>query len=172
MAAGKDTQQANHRPATPVVGRGRDPFNAMQTCIARSTVMTEPGTGYFQQDPVENRCHAYTWVAGYTMRSSSGGTPATGPGESPQAGLRKDTIYICPRRFESFNRLFFNVVVVHELAHFCGPPEGGGEIGDFSYRREGPSSFALPPELALRTADCYAHVAGQAWLGNEAPYTS
>jgi hypothetical protein len=147
-------------------------FTTMHTCIARSTVMTQPGTGYFQEDAQENRYHAYTWAGGYTMRAPSGGTPKTGPGETPYPGLRKDTIYICPRRFASFNQLFFTVVVVHELAHFCGPPEGATDISDFGYRKQGATFFALRPELALRTADCYAHFAGEARLGREAPYSS
>jgi hypothetical protein len=158
--------------ALQAVARMNALFSTMQACIGHSSVMTEPGTGYFQEDPHENRHHAYTWPGGYTMRSPSGGPPRTGPRDLPYPGLRKDAIFICPRRFQSFSPLFFTVVVVHELAHFCGPREGSGDIGDFSYRKRGAAFFSLTPAQALRTADCYAHFAGEARLGTEAPYTS
>jgi len=42
----------------------------------------------------------------------------------------------------------------------------------YTTRKHGGAFFALRPELALRTADCYAHFAGEARLGHEAPYAS
>jgi hypothetical protein len=103
----------------------------------------------------------------------AGGPPTTGPGDLPYAGVRKDTIYICPRKLNIQQSAYYTIVVVHELAHFCGPVEGGANaIVDYSYRRKGEAFFRLTPWQAERTADCYAHFAGEAKLvDHEAPHS-
>lgn len=147
-------------------------FNTMETCIARATPMTMQGTGYFQEDPLENRYCAYTWSGGYMMAGpAAGGPPVTGAGERPHGGVRKDTIYICPRKLNVQKSEYYTIVVVHELAHFCGPIGGSPDaIDDHGYRRK-PGFFQLTPWQAERTADCYAHFAGEAKLGYEAPHS-
>ncbi|MCP5115142.1 MAG: hypothetical protein GY953_30285 [bacterium] len=153
------------------VARIRSLYNTMETCIARSTPMTQLGSGYFQEDSFENRHFAYTWAGGLTKAGpKSGGPPKTRPGEKPVAGVRKDTIYICPRKLNVQHNDYYRIVILHELAHFCGPVGGSPEsIEDYGYRRK-PGFFQLPSRLALRTADCYAHFAGEAKLGQEAPH--
>jgi hypothetical protein len=164
--------KVSKRDALAAVGRIRGVYNTMETCIGRSTVMTMQGTGYFQEDPLENTCWAYTWPGGYTMPGPpSGGPPVTGATDpKPQPGVRKDAIYVCPRKLNMVLSEFYTVVVVHELAHFCGPIEGSPDaIVDHGYRRK-PGFFQLSPRNAERTADCYAHFAAEAKLGREAPH--
>jgi hypothetical protein len=87
----------------------------------------------------------------------------------PTAPCRKDTIYLCPRKLNVQASDFYTIVVVHELAHFCGPIEGSADaIDDHSYRRRA-DFFQLTPYNAGRTADCYAYFAGESMLGREAP---
>ena len=158
--------------ALAAVARMRALYNTMETCIARSTPMTQPGTGYFQEDKFENRYYAYTWAGAYTMAGpSSGGPPVTGQADLPHGGVRKDTIYVCPRKLNVQKSQFYTVVVVHELAHFCGGVDGSPtSIDDHGYRRK-PGFFQLNPWQAEHTADCYAHFAGESKLGHEAPYS-
>ena len=60
-------------------------------------------------------------------------------------------------------------VIVHELAHFCGPEVNSSDvIEDHSYRQR-PNFFQLTPRQAIRTADCYSEFAGEAKLGVEPP---
>src|SRR5262245_46482812 len=84
-----------------------------------------------------NKSYAYTWAGGYTLAGpKSGGPPVSA--ELPYPGVRKDTIYLCPRKLNTQSPDYYTLVVVHELAHFCGPHEGtSNAIVDHSYRRRG-----------------------------------
>lgn len=113
--------------------------------------------------------YAYTWAGGYTLPGrKSGGPPVSDA--LPYPGVRKDSIYLCPRKLNTQSADYYTVVVVHELAHFCGPHEGTpNAIVDHSYRRRA-DFFKLTACQAERTADCYARFASEAQLGREAPY--
>ena len=155
--------------ARALVGRIRVLYNTMEACIGRSTPMTTLGTGYFQEDPHNNKSFAYTWPGGYTLAGPKTGGPPISV-ELPVPGVRKDAIYLCPRKLNVQSSAFYTIVVVHELAHFCGPLEGTADaIVDHSYRRR-PGFFLMNAYQAERTADCYAHFAGEAKLGFEAPH--
>jgi hypothetical protein len=156
--------------ALSLVAKINSLFLTMETCIGRSTPMTSPGTGYFQEDPHNNRAYAYTWSGGYTMPGPKAGGPPVSS-ELPVPGVRKDAIYVCPQKLNVQPPDFYTMAIVHELAHFCGPLEGTSDaIVDHSYRNR-PNFFQLSPWEAERTADCYAHFAGEAALGREAPHS-
>jgi hypothetical protein len=87
---------------------------------------------------------------------------------------RQAAVYICPRVLNAHSDFSYTRIIVHELAHFCGPETGARTIDDFGYRdRKVPAEhakfFDLRPEKAIRTADCYAEFAGYAYLGREVP---
>jgi hypothetical protein len=85
--------------------------------------------------------------------------------------VRTDAIYICPRKLNVQSLNYYTIVIIHELAHFCGPHRSRNDfVTDHAYRREGKKFFDMSPRKALTTADCYAHLAGEAALGAEAPY--
>jgi hypothetical protein len=84
--------------------------------------------------------------------------------------VRVDRIYVSPRQLNAHPNEAYTVVVVHELAHFCGGPLGDkNAVIDHSYRRKA-GFFDLSPEKALRTADCYAHFAGHLTVDREPQY--
>ena len=139
----------------------------MGTCIERSTALTSPGSGYFQEDPKENRHLAYTYPGGFTL-NVGGKPPLSKPGYTGPVN-RQDSILICSRNVGSKGLEVVAYIVVHELAHFCGPQRGAGHIDDFSYRRKGAVFFQLSPDLARRTADCYAQFAAESALKREPP---
>lgn len=153
----------------------RSTFVSMETCIGHSSPLTTPGSGYFQEDPRDNEASAYTFSGGFTRRSRTHTTPPMSH-EDNYLGLnqREDTIFICPRVLNTASNEFYTKVIVHELAHFCGPPPGADEIGDHGYRdHRVPDSkdsfFKLSPHMAIRTADCYSEFAGEAYLRREPP---
>jgi hypothetical protein len=151
------------------LGRIRILYNTMEACIGRSTPMTTLGTGYFQEDPHNNKSFAYTWSGGYTMAGPKTGGPPVSI-DLPIPCVRKDVIYLCPRKLNVQSSAFYTIVVVQELAHFCGPVEGSADaIVDHGYRRR-PGFFQLNAYHVERMADCYAHIAGEAKLGFEAPH--
>jgi len=155
--------------ALGLVGRMTALYNTMETCIGRSTPMTAPGTGYFQEDPYKNSGFAYTWAGAYTLAGPKTGGPPVST-DLPYPGVRKDAIYLCPRKLNTQSPDFYTMTIIHELAHFCGPVENTPDaIVDHSYRSR-PGFFQLAPYQAERTADCYAHFAGEAQLGIEAPH--
>ncbi len=152
--------------AINAIGRIDQIYQTGIACIGHASPMTREGSGYFQEDPKRNTAHAYTYEGGYHV----------GPKWSKDAGysgpnVRMDAIYICSRRYKSYSLDTYTMVVVHELAHFCGPPRPNADIiEDHSYRRKGSAFFKLSAKDAMRTADCYAHFAGEVSLGKEAPY--
>jgi len=135
-------------------------------CIGHASPMTQEGSGYFQEDTKRNTAHAYTYEGGYHVGPKwSKDAKYSGP------NVRMDAVYICSRRYKSYSLDTYTMVVVHELAHFCGPPRPNTDIiVDHSYRRKGSAFFKLSAKNAMRTADCYAHFAGEVTLGREAPY--
>lgn len=148
----------------------RRTFIDMETCIGHPSPLTEPGSGYFQEDPVENQALAYTFFGGFTRKSRTKTTPPLS-GEDNYAGpsQRQDTIFVCPRRLNTHSDGFYTGTIVHELAHFCGSEiDSANRIADHSYRHR-PDFFRLSPYNAIRTADCYSEFAGEAALGHEPP---
>lgn len=145
-------------------------FLSMETCIGHASPLTAPGSGYFQEDPVANQALAYTYYGGFTRRSRNKSTPAmSGEDNYEGANQRQDTIFICPRTLNGHSNDFYTSIIVHELAHFCGPEVNSADrIGDHSYRHR-PDFFQLSPAQAIRTADCYSQFAGEAKLGHEPP---
>lgn len=152
--------------------RIRSTFVAMEACIGHSSALTTLGSGYFQEDPFETRGTAYTFEGGFTRRSRTKSTPPMSKDDN-YAGpnQRQDTIFVCPRVLNAHSDEFYTKVIVHELAHFCGPEPGRG-IGDHGYRNGNLSEqndpfFKLTPEFAIRTADCYSEFAGSSYLQHE-----
>jgi len=146
-------------------------FLDMQICIGHGSPLTSPGSGYFQEDPKENRHLAYTYNGGFSRRSQGGGPPLSKP-EYTGPVNRQDTILICSRNVGSKSLEVVTYIIVHELAHFVGPDlHDVNRIDDHSYRKLGQVFFEIPPQVALRTADCYAQLAAEARLKREAqPY--
>lgn len=148
----------------------RSTFISMETCIGHPSPLTEPGSGYFQEDPFENQALAYTFFGGFTRKSRTKTTPPLSR-EDNYGGpnQRQDTIFICPRRLNTHSDGFYTSIIVHELAHFCGREiDSADRIADHSYRHR-PNFFQLTPSQAIRTADCYSEFAGEARLGHEPP---
>jgi hypothetical protein len=167
--------QVGPQGAAASLARIRGTFIKMETCIGHSSPFTELGSGYFQEDPLEAHASGYTFHGGFTRRSQTKTTPPMSR-EDRYSGqnLRQDTIFICPRVLNAHSDFSYTRIIVHELAHFCGPEPGGPTIDDYGYRdRKVPAEldkfFDLRPEKAIRTADCYAEFAGYAYLGREVP---
>jgi hypothetical protein len=152
------------------IARIRSLFVSMEACIGHSSPLTAPGTGYFQEDPVENRRTAYTLPGGFTRRAPNKTTPPmSGDYGFELPSQRMDSIFVCPRILNIHSDGFYIKVILHELAHFCGGKERTADhVTDHSYRRK-PNFFTLTPHLAVRTADCYSEFAGEAKLGVEPP---
>lgn len=167
--------QVGPRGAAASLASIRETFIKMETCIGHSSPFTELGSGYFQEDPLEAHASGYTFSGGFTRRSRTKTTPPMSKEDNYRGpNQRQDTIYICPRVLNAHSDFSYTRIVVHELAHFCGPEPGGQTITDYGYRdRKVPAEqdkfFKLRPELAIRTADCYAEFAGYAYLGREVP---
>jgi hypothetical protein len=152
------------------ITRIRDTFNNMERCIGHSSPMTTLGSGYFQEDPLNSEFGAYTFFGGFTRRSRTKTTPPLGSEDNYEnADKRQDTISVCSRVLNSQSDGVYTRVIVHELAHFCGPEVNSSDvIEDHSYRQR-PNFFQLTPRQAIRTADCYSEFAGEAKLGVEPP---
>jgi hypothetical protein len=142
-------------------------YRTMEDTLSHSVPDTAGGAGYFAEDPKGNLHYAYTYPGGLRsgpMLSRTDGPYTKGP------DARMDRIYVCPRKALALSHEVYTVVVVHELAHFCGQPGGHKDsIGDHGYRRK-PGFFDLPPDKAIRTADCYAHFAGHLAMNREPQY--
>lgn len=165
--------QTGPRGSAAALTRIRQTFLKMEMCIGHASPLTEPGSGVFQEDPLEAHASGYTFTGGFTRRSRTKTTPPMSR-EDSYLGVnqRQDTIFICPRVLNAHSDGGYLLVIVHELAHFCGPEVGSHTIVDFGYRdRDVPEEydkfFDLRPEQALRTADCYAEFAGYAYFGRE-----
>lgn len=74
-----------------------------------------------------------------------------------ERGANKGSIYLCSDLL-SLDEEAVVYTMLHELAHFVGPTTRDKAIKDFGYAHK-PGYDALPPDLALRTADCYAQFA-------------
>jgi hypothetical protein len=156
------------------IARIRSVFISMETCIGHSSPLTSLGSGYFQEDPLENRGFAYTYPGGFTRRLPNQTTPPMSQDENyAGSNQRQDTIFVCPRLLNAHGDEAYTAVIVHELAHFCGPEKSNQyAIRDHgnrkhSLREEDDKFFKLTPYQAIRTADCYSEFAGAARLGRE-----
>jgi hypothetical protein len=137
--------------------RSKDPQGAIRW-IDRIFLNMQTAIGYiptgvtlFGNDPLNRSNFAYSARGGYevmirTTRNLQGGTPA-------------GTIWLT-RRLKSLDSEGIPYVMVHELAHYCGPVEGQpNEINDRHGYRPSPNYDRLTPEQALQTADCYSQYA-------------
>jgi hypothetical protein len=161
--------------ATASLAKIRSTYVTMEACVGHSSPHTSLGSGYFQEDPVDNTALAYTYAGGFTRRSRTKTTPPMSREDNYEGiNQRQDTILVCPRVLNVHSYEFYTEVIVHELAHFCGPGPGANAIVDHGYRKpamppETDPFFKLTPYKALRTADCYSQFAGSAYLGREPP---
>ena len=119
----------------------------MQTAIGYIPL----GVVVFGNDPLNKDFFAYSARGGYdvmirTTRNLQGGIPA-------------GTIWL-GRKLKTLDSEAIPYVIVHELAHYCGPVDGSpNEIHDRHGYRYSPNYDRLTPEQALRTADCYSQYA-------------
>lgn len=103
--------------------------------------------------------YAITASGGYHQRLLDGPAP---PGADPR--LRQDgslltAIMLCPK-MRLLQGEMFEYVMIHELAHYVGPPTRPDAIVDHGYFRGGAAAFArLNAEQQLRNADSFAQFA-------------
>lgn len=148
----------------------------MEMAIGHISPLTSYGSGYFQEDPTvqnngKSNIDAYTFYGGWTRRNPRTGLPRMSKEDSYNvlgtgSNLRQDTIFFATNNINhSLNS--YTLIIVHELSHFVGPEIGfSNRIVDHSYRHRA-NFFDLNNNQATRTADCYAHFAGEAKLHRE-----
>lgn len=113
-------------------------FHRMQGALARAGVYGSPH-GIFRPDPnpeAHPHWYAYTYPGGYHHSGVQGAIYVLSALDRQDGG------------FTAFN-------TVHELAHWVGPAGDPHSIRDFSYRHS-QGFYSLPPQTAVRTADCYS----------------
>ena len=113
-------------------------FHRMQRALATVGTYGSPH-GVFRPDPdpaQHPNWYAYTYPGGYHHGGGRGAIYIEAILDRQDGG------------FTAFN-------TVHEMAHWVGPADGHRSILDFSYRHKH-GFYELPPQTALRTADCYA----------------
>jgi len=149
--------------------RLRDTYMKMKVCVGHDSALTRPGTGFIQEDRKTSDVPAYTFSGGFERRRASGLPPMSWEDYAhDHPNIRQDTVVLCPRMLSGGSEGYLVRVIVHELAHFCGPSVGDQAIGDHGYQGK-PGFKTLSHRLAMRTADCYSTLAGRARLGTEPP---
>jgi hypothetical protein len=132
-------------------------FQSMLTAIGH----VPQGVVLAQDEPPAAAYGAYAITAsgGYHRRLLDG--PAV-PGADPRVrpdGSLLTAIMLCPK-MRLLQGEMFAYVMVHELAHYVGPPTRPDAIVDHGYYRAGAAAFArLGAEQQLRNADSYAQFA-------------
>jgi hypothetical protein len=105
----------------------------------------------------------------------SGREPKTGKPRTSKEGpgneitLRNDRIYVHPEEVDGLPEEACREHMLHELAHFVGPPDQHPDhITDHAYMHVNRSGFfMLSPHKSLRNADCYSIFVFEAALGRE-----
>ncbi|MGE0759049.1 MAG: peptidoglycan-binding protein [Pirellulaceae bacterium] len=152
----------------------REVFGKMETCVGRASPITwDSPAYYFQEDPTNKNKSggphlAFTYYGGFTRQKKWGsGAPMSRDDNYAGPNLRQDTIFISTHTLERYNTETYTGVLLHELAHFCGPEVNSanrigdhGQLGDAGF-------FKLSPFQAVRNADTYSSFAGEVKLGRE-----
>lgn len=151
-------------------------FRDMDIVISQSIIgggLVGYGSGYFQPDPSDGKqssteYNAFTYFGGWNASNRNGRPRMSKQDNYVGPNLREDTVFFPVSHYRAKTQEYITLVVVHELAHFVGPSVNSGlRIGDHSYRSK-PGFFHIDSSTAKRTADVYAHFAGEATLGREA----
>lgn len=117
------------------------------------------GSEMVERDPTNNSgCIAFTYLGGFFLKGQK--TKSSGK------ELRMDAIYLCQKFYEGFhspNQRAF--VMIHELAHFVGHPQG---INDFAYNHEADKMKSLSSWQRRHNADSYVNFAWECLRGSGA----
>ena len=93
--------------------------------------------------------YAFTFAGGYHLSERN----------KTWQGLPRGTVYLCAR-MQELNRDAFAYVLIHEFAHYVGPPgDSGNEIDDHAYKHKPPKYDHLLPWQRVHNADCYSQFA-------------
>jgi hypothetical protein len=150
-------------------------YDLMQQVLTESLLQAPMfgwGVGYFQPDPKDGtlaaaKYLAYTFFGGWHRKGSNGKPRMSSADNYVGTNLREDTIFfpvgMWLNRYLAADKL--PVIIIHELAHFVGPPWSSGDrIGDYT----GSSLTALQKLnnwTALHNAESFAVFAAESALG-------
>jgi hypothetical protein len=150
-------------------------FLDMDVVISQSIIgggLVGYGCGYFQPDPSDGKpasrkYDAFTFYGGWQVRDRSGRPRMSKQDNYSGPNLREDTVFFPVSHYRTKTQEYINTVIIHELAHFVGPPKNSAlRIADPSDRSK-PNFLKLDSFTAKRTADVYAYFAAEAALGRE-----
>ncbi len=161
-----------------LIDRVQGVFRNMRMAINESQItlaVSGWGAGYFQPDPKDGKpgsekYDAYSFFGGWRSASGANSNLPRMSAEDNYEGpnLRQDAMYFRVSFYmsRSYHPDYVTCVMVHELAHFCGPRGGDDEIRDYTY--ESRRDFrTVAPKQASRTAAIFAYFAGEAYLKRE-----
>jgi hypothetical protein len=149
-------------------------YDSMQTVLTESLLQATIfswGVGYFQPDPADgtlaaNDYVAYTFPGGWHQRRRDGTPRLSGDDnfQKVRRDLRQDTIFFPVGKLQTKTENFMLETVIHELAHFVGPPFNSSEtIAELTDDTK-PNFLKVNNWTALHTAETYGYFAAESAL--------